>query len=375
MPILIVAANLHGGGGAAVAASFLQSVAARATVASNVHVLASSVVDKHLKALGVPREAFGRYFIVDLHGIAAIWTSLPVNVRVYASVFVVFGPLYSLSRFPGLIMGIADPFIVFPSNLQTRRLTLVNRVRSRIMSQLRGLFCARAAVCVVESELVRSALASHMLFRKKQIVVVNSAVDKVYFDSTRWQEVSLPSRSGTFRLGLVSRNYPHKNLAILPPVRRLLRETFRMNVEFCVTFSSQEWEQCSAEFQAEITNVGSLALAQCPSFYQQMDAVIFPSVLECFSATPIEALASRRPLFASNIPAISSTVGAHAHYFDPLNPLQIAEVIYQYFSSDASAHNCEALDRAHSYATERYGSDKRADTYLELCGINAGTTR
>ena len=102
--------------------------------------------------------------------------------------------------------------------------------------------------------------------------------------------------------------------------------------EFFVTMTDAEFDSCSMDFRENIANFGPLDLAESPSFNSQLDGVVLPTLLECYSATPIEALAVRTPLFASDRPFIRDTVGSHANYFDPLDPVSIASSIAEYFS-------------------------------------------
>ena len=89
-------------------------------------------------------------------------------------------------------------------------------------------------------------------------------------------------------LGLISRNYTHKNLCILPDVKSCL-ESFGISVSIYVTFTDKEWNSMSHAFRSSIINVGPLFASSCVDFYKSLDGLVFPSLLECFSVSPFEA--------------------------------------------------------------------------------------
>ena len=119
-------------------------------------------------------------------------------------------------------MGFAQPWVAYPHNSAYAGLSTRDRLKTRLKYGVVAGFFATADVLVVEQESVREALKRRRLFRGKQIRVVPNVVDSLHFDESRWSRVTLPPRSADLRLGVVSRNYPHKNLGILPDVKRAL---------------------------------------------------------------------------------------------------------------------------------------------------------
>src|SRR5690606_15046068 len=99
-------------------------------------------------------------------------------------------------------------------------------------------------------------------------------------------------------------------------------------------------------------------------FYRAMDAVIFPSLLECFSATPLEAMAMEKPLIASDRPFNRDVCSDHAHYFDPMAPDTAADQVAKLFSNGTADVNALRLAREHAinFASPR----ERAQRYLEI---------
>ena len=147
---------------------------------------------------------------------------------------------------------------------------------------------------------------------------MNSAVDSVFCEPERWLAIDKPMGSKhRIKLGLISRNYAHKNLDLLPYIKKTLEDKHAIEADVFVTFVPEEWDACSDFFKENIINVGPLTLAQCPTFYASLDGVIFPSLLECFSAVPIESMLIGKPLFASDLPFIRDCCKTYANYFTP----------------------------------------------------------
>ena len=323
MRLVVDASNLHSGGSVAVAASVLSQLSSAQTHAE-LTVFASSEVNANLEGLECNFHGFRWYSKFDRYGIRALWKPLPINVDEYDVLLTLFGPNYSLQRFQRAVSGFAQPWIAYPSKEAYAQLPAMKRPLYWTKYALQVAFFARSDILVVEHDDVRSALLSHRALRNAQIEVVPSSVDSVYFDSRRWLPVSFPQSESQYKVGVIARNYPHKNLRILPEVRQLLLEVHGVEADFYVTLTDDEWAKADRAMRDSLINIGPLSLAQCPTFNSQLDAVVFPSLLECYSSTPPEARALGVPLLASDRPFVRSTVGDYATYFDPLDASDIA---------------------------------------------------
>ena len=332
---------------------------------AEIHVLASGEVNKNLISLGVDVRSFSSYEVKDFYGISGLWNGLSQRLRGYDVVFTVFGPSYDFLFGLKHIVGFAQPNIIYTDNPVFNDLDWKSRIYTRVKYFIQELFFWKASSLVVELNHVRRGLERKPLFRNKKINIVESAVHSVYSDRNKWLDLDLPEASGDIKLGIISRNYPHKNLKVLPGVKKVLSEQYGLNVSFYVTFTDEEWHACNAHFRESIINVGGLRLAQCPTFYAKMDGVIFPSLLECFSAVPIEAMKVKKPIFASDLDFIYDVCGSHAEYFDPLDEASIARSINEYFG--LSEHvRVEKVLAAHDFVKRFPGPEIRARRYLEL---------
>jgi len=238
------------------------------------------------------------------------------------------------------------------------------RLKNRLKYWIQGFYFKRADVLIVELEHVRERLISELKIKPDRIVVIHNCLSSIYFDEKNWERVFIPPVDCDIRLGYLGRNYLHKNTAIFPAIASELKRKYGISVRFYVTFTENEWKKCTSDFKAISVNVGSLTVAQCPSFYKAVDAIVFPSLLECFSATPLETMAMGKPLFASDRPFNRDICGKYANYFDPTSPESAAEVIAHFFSTERQ--NRSILCAARNHAINFSNAKDRAKKYLDL---------
>lgn len=361
--VLVNASNLHKGGGVQVASSFIFELSLMEHEGIDITIIASDEVADSVRRLGVGVDIGGRIKVVNTFGLGAIFSRFNRLLPQYDLVFTVFGPNYfRAARYVNLV-GFAQPWIIDKSGY--RLLSIAGRIKAKLIFSIQRWFFKRSDALVVELEHVRDSLVASKVASSDAIYVAYNCISSLYLDERAWEPVKLSRRENGLKVGFLGRDYLHKNTNVLPAIKDRLRQKYGLDVEFFVTFNDREWGRKSNYFKSNVTNVGSLTVAQCPAFYKSMDAVIFPSLLECFSATPLEAMVMKRPLFASDRKFIKDICGDFACYFDPLNPCSAASAIANYF--DQSRHLSEAaLSQAREHAIKFSSARGRALKYIEV---------
>lgn len=361
---LLNASNLHSGGAVQVATSCILELFNLAAKPSNLIIWASTEVNLNLLKLGCDLTALPAYQVVNIHGLNLLRSPLARRLEDFDAVFTIFGPLY-VWRLSGVnITGFAQPWIIYPDNEVDQAMGWGLRFRTRLKYWVQSLFFRRADRLVVELNHVRLGLLARGIGSPSTIDVVSNTLSCLYTSPSSWQSVEVPEAAVDIKLGFVGRNYSHKNTRIFPAVVDVLQRVHGIKARIYVTFTDEEWAACDEAFRSAVTNVGPLFVAQCPSFYSHMDAVIFPSLLECFSATPLEAMAMKKPLFASDRPFNLDVCQTHAHYFDPLSPESAAQAIAEVFAGGGPSES--ALQAAHDHAVHFSSPKERAEKYLAL---------
>lgn len=338
--ILINAANLHKGGGVQVAASFIEELikilATRSCIRHSFSVLVSTEVRKNLPADVDWRNKLEDLRVLDVYGLSILGCRHRAAYRGFDVCFTVFGPMYLKLKDCYSICGFAQPWIIYPRNEVYRSLTYWAKMVAKLKFALQVKSFRQSDRLVVELEHVRRALSDLRIFEHQSIEVVQNTVAAIFLDPSRWQAVELDYsklRENGLKLGFVGRGYVHKNLRILAIVEEILRINYGLRCNFLFTLDREEMGDHGFDRLEGFYSVGAITLAQCPGFYEHIDALIFPSLLECFSAAPIEAMVMKKPVLASDRGFVRDICGEHAFYFDPLNAEDIARVVVDAFSN------------------------------------------
>lgn len=361
---LINTSNLHVGGGIQVAASVINELALKAKNLGQVSVLSSTEVDRNLLNHKSKNSQFDNYKIYDTYGFNFFEKSFHAELNKYDVVFTAFGPLYRWRTPFTSIVGFAQAWIIYPKNECYKKISFLSRIKTFIKFWIQGRFFKRADIIVVELEHVKLGLIRELGISPEKIHVIHNCLSSIYTDASNWENVEIPNISCDLRLGFVGRNYPHKNTEIFPAIAKILEENYGLKAKFYVTFTENEWNNCSDQFRKKCINVGPLSVSQCPTFYKAMDAVVFPSLLECFSATPLEAMAMEKPLFASDRLFNRDVCKEHAHYFDPLLPDSAAHAIAKLFKN--GSQETSKIRAAREHAIHFSSPKDRAEKYLSL---------
>ena len=349
-----------------VAASAISEIVNESSNSEYISIVASTEVFKNLSPQSREKAKIFTLIRENVRGLDFFHRRFRKLVDQHDKVFTIFGPLYRWRIQGQSIVGFAQPWIIFPRNEVYDMLAWPARLKTRMKFFIQRQFYKRADMLVVELDHVKDALVRELGVDPERIQVVRNCVSSVYMDPESWLPLGMPEAGGALRLGFLGRNYLHKNTAIFPKIVQLLEKYHNIDAKFYVTFTQHEWEACSPEFHATCINVGPIAVAQCPNFYSGLDAVIFPSLLECFSATPLEAMAMERPLFASDRAFNRDVCKDHAQYFDPHSPAEAARQIAAMFS--AGGPDASELKAAREHALTFSSPAERARKYLALIG-------
>lgn len=268
----------------------------------------------------------------------------------------VFGPLWHRRRGHQLMMGYADVTSIYPG--------FTAGLKARLRAVLSRRSVCQADVVVVETAEIARQL-THLGVPPSRIEVVSNSYHQL-FDREPWAvpESSCRSRATKLTLGYVTRPYPHKNMGLLPEIARHLFVTHGVEARFAVTLTDREYSSMGPEFTSVTVNHGRLRVDELPMFYRSVDGVVFPSLLEAFSATPLEAMRMGKPLFASDRPFVRSICRDAPYYADPFDPAAWATKIAAAYSDTGSL--ADAVRRGHQVVAGLPAAAERTKAYAEL---------
>ncbi len=274
-------------------------------------------------------------------------------------IFTLFGPLYCIKLLSGRdwITGFAQAWILFPKNKVYDELDLITWLRFKIIFLIQKRFYHNSNTLIVEHESIKTKLEK--VFRNKKIIVAKNCLNQVFLNPSNWKPIQKP-KTEKFKIGVIGRNYVHKNLSIIPLVQDLLEKTHSIKAQFYCTLNSTEMKKMTKEFKRKVISLGELSISECPDFYNNMDLIFFPSNLECFSATPLEALYMNRNIVCSSLPFNKNIIGKFGIYFEPNSPVSAAEKIATTLKKQIDVQ----LKEAKKFVFSNYKSEDRFKIYI-----------
>ncbi|GAB3289833.1 glycosyltransferase [Pseudidiomarina andamanensis] len=301
----------------------------------------------------------------DVFGLAAFSPKIRKKYHNFDLIFSLFGPDYLPMIGAKKVIGFAQPWILYNNSDAYQSLGLLSALKSKMTFWLKKQLFKGADAYVVELEHVKERMLSKNIGHENNIHIAYNTISGNYREMKEQKLQLAEKTSEVFKLGIISRNYSHKNLSILPEVKLILEERYHQKIEFYVTFKKEEFHGESSIFQNQVVNLGPKKVDECIDTYLEFDGVFFPSLLECFSATPLEAMATGRALFASDRPFNRNVCGEHAYYFDPLSPEDAARVIDDYIENKWRRDLEERL-AAREHAINFSNPRDRALKYIEV---------
>ncbi|QNP55061.1 glycosyltransferase [Tessaracoccus defluvii] len=285
----------------------------------------------------------------------------------FALQWTVFGPRYGWKRAPIVVTGIADVTSVYHWPIGVPKGPIRNRLKRAVRGPIARKLFQGESLLVSESEALLDVFCRRTGYPRERTKTIPNAVNSAVLEAARrpGRDLSLAPRpmGVDYRLVYVARGYPHKNHEFLTQLHAELL-LLGVSVEFVVTLSESEWAERTRQFRAVCKNVGVIPVSAVADLYFQCDAVIFPSLLESFSATPIEAMATNGRIFASDRPFVREVCGDTVTYIDPLNPQTAAVAIVD---TMRDAEKLESMkERAMELAGRQVDAAARARAFVEV---------
>lgn len=289
----------------------------------------------------------------------------------FDAVFTLFGPAYVKFPIPHLC-GIADGWVTHSNKTAYQLLnTFREKIQTFLLCNYKLWWYRKADKWCVEAQVAKDGFLAKTNVAADSVVVIANAVNPMiqHYAPIKIKR-NLADSINIFCLGA---DYWHKNYQIVPDILSHLKQKTNKKINFIFTLPEDSSVYLKLIDKAKkmqvdqyILNLGPLALHEVVNAYQKYDILFFPSVLETFSITPLEALYMNMPMIISNIPANKQVIGEHAHYVDPLDSAGIAEkfinVIDNYNQEVNKLHEL----KAQSYFDNLFTATKRFNTYKSI---------
>jgi len=264
-----------------------------------------------------------------------------------------------------IIGGFNMAHFIYPESPFFRQISLKKRIYWKIMRNIHLYFYNRLDAILVQTNDVKNRLEK-ALSSGAPIYVVSNTVNGYFLNLSVHQNKLPPKQPGEIRLLTVSSYYPHKNLDIIKPVVRLLEEKGYFSFRFVLTLPDDKFqEEFGAAGSKMILNVGPVPIKECPSLYSECDFMFLPTLLECFSASYVEAMIMRKPILTSDMSFARTICQDAAAYFDPMEPEDITDKLVS-LSGDPEKQDL-LISNGNRIIQSINSPHERARKYLEFC--------
>lgn len=252
-------------------------------------------------------------------------------------IFTLFGPAYVNFNCPH-ICGMANGWI---THAKREHFHLIKSLKKRLTMKLLTFYKQKhykhANYWHTESQIAKRGAVERFKIDPDRITVIPNEVGSFYLPylDEPALKTNLKEKAQINALCFGSA-YVHKNLAIIIPTLLELKKRGINNIHFHVTLPKKNpiyidllASAQKNQLENHIHNHGPIPVAQGPELYKKMDLLFFPTLLESYSVTPLEAMTMGIPALISNIPAHTDLFDEEVFFFDPLSPQNIADTFEQ----------------------------------------------
>lgn len=214
------------------------------------------------------------------------------------------------------------------------------RLKFAFMSAMARLSTKKANQIIFVSEASRALAIRQIEIPATKINVVYHGVGAFFFKKAN-PETNLLRDKSPYILS-VSSIYRYKNYVRLIQAFAEIKDNLPRKYHLIIIGSSfdndyhKTMKQTikSLRLEDRVHHLGGYRLQQLPSIYQNAALFAFPSFLETFGHTLVEAMASEIPIIAADIEPTREITGGAAHYFDPFNLQAIETAICEGLTND-----------------------------------------
>lgn len=207
------------------------------------------------------------------------------------------------------------------------RMSMMSRLKQNLRLIIFKISLDRAEKIFPQTSVSEARLKKYYQSKVKSTSVIPmgvSTISKPILVKKKWPDNRI------IRLVCLTRYYSHKNLEIFVEVGSIIKEK-GLPINIDITVSQNQCKATrnlmnkikSTEAKDVVRFIGEIPMTEVIDLYQNYDGMILPTLLESYSAVYADSLAYGMPLFTSDLDFAHDACGEAAHYFDPLNPIDI----------------------------------------------------
>jgi glycosyltransferase involved in cell wall biosynthesis/SAM-dependent methyltransferase len=189
---------------------------------------------------------------------------------------------------------------------------------------------------ITQTPVMKNHLCQRYSIDPKRVTIIPNTLSLAKLGADRNPAASVGSGAATpFTFLCLAHCYAHKNIGILLDAAQRLPNFTSKPAKCVITVAAEQHPSArrllkrldEGELAGKIENIGPVPSRMLPQVYQKADALIFPTLLESFSRTYLEALYFGLPILTSDRDFARNLCQNAAIYFDPLDAESVARAM------------------------------------------------
>ncbi len=364
MKILINASTLVVGGGVQVALNFI-----RHTYTNKKHQYYYVLSKQVYEQLTEEELLQIKYYVAKISP-AKYFKGKPIRTKVLEIekqfqpdvVYSIGAPSYIKFLTPE-VLRLTNPMIIGGTKLSFSTYSIKKKIIELLSLYTKRLFIRKSQHIITQTKAAKLDIVKNLKIPEKQVFIISNVYASI-FD----EKLNIEKDKNTINILTFSAAYLHKNLDILPEVAYHLKNKEIYNFKFTVTIPEnfnlqlyQKFRNLCEKYQVQeyIQNIGKVNFKDAPQLYQTSDILFLPTLLEIFSVTYLEAMASNVPIVTTDLPFSKEVCEDAALYYEPKNALQAANKICELIENKVKRE--ELIE----FGKERLSTFSKADEIYE----------
>jgi glycosyltransferase involved in cell wall biosynthesis len=288
-------------------------------------------------------------------------------------VFTLAGPAYvNFNRLH--ILGISNPYV---THVDFQGLSVGNNffqlIKAFLLVAYQAYYSRKADFWLFQTNESRNGFIKRYFIDKQKTNIISNAIGNEFLDYYKNKKPIICDLKKTINIFCPASGYPHKCLHMIPAIAKELssinHEKYKFNFILTIQDDSRVWSKIKAEskklnIEKNIINIGPYNYANVLSVIDNASIIFVPSILETFSASYLEAFASKRPLITSKKGFAKDICKDAAIYVDPLNAYHSAIAIDQLIMN--TERQKTLIGRGEKIIKEYGNQEERVETIIEF---------
>lgn len=238
-------------------------------------------------------------------------------------VYSIGAPSY-INFFTPEVLRLTNPMIIGGTKIAFTTYSLKKKILEKLSLNAKRLFISKKDYIITQTEAAKYNIVKNIGVNKDNIYVISNVYSTIFDRKPPDDEIA--KEDGVVKILTFSAPYLHKNLDIIPEVASILVQKGYENFKFIVTLPPDLNPDINAKFhylskkynvEKQLVNIGRVDFKKAPDLYFKSEILFLPTLMEIFSVTYLEAMATSTPIVTTNLPFATEVCGDAALYYKP----------------------------------------------------------